>query len=66
MTFFKISSIIYIENKKGELKLEFYIIRTSTNERIMSLYKDTLEEASYYIYKWYGDDNDVDVILAEE
>lgn len=46
--------------------MKFYIVHTSTNEKIMSLHKDTFEEASYYVYKWYGDNDDVDVILAEE
>ena len=43
--------------------MKFYIIRESTNTIIQTLEKESLAEASAYVYKWYGD-NGVDLYLA--
>lgn len=46
--------------------MKFYIVRISTNTIIMTLYKNSPAEASAYVYKWYGDNNDIDLFKAED
>ena len=45
--------------------MKFYIVRNSTNEIIMTLYGDDEVKVSYQVYKWYGDNEDIDLFSAE-
>ena len=45
--------------------MKFYVVRNSTDEIIMTLYEDDEAKLSYQVYKWYGDNEDIDLVRAE-